>query len=254
MTEKDGWNSLFIENHDNPRSVSRYVSDKPSDRVRGAKLLALMQTTLSGTLYVFQGEELGMTNFPLSWEPSEYLDIESQNYWTKMNRMYPNNEDGMLDYARKILQMKARDHSRTPVHWTAGPNAGFCKDGVRPWMRINDNYTEINAETQLEDKNSVLAFWRNQLQLRKEFKNVFVYGNFELVGADYEVIFAYRRWSESDAWLVVLNFSGAAVYWEIPHDVRVKEWVTSSGGDLNAKPLSGGLELEAWEGLLGRLT
>lgn len=133
MRRRGGWNSIFVENHDNPRSVSILTDDSKQYRELGAKLLALMETTLSGTLYVYQGEEIAMANVPLSWGPEEYKDIESQNYWKKMNKHYPGNEE-KLQEARIILQRKARDHARTPVQWTSGANAGFCKEGVTPWM------------------------------------------------------------------------------------------------------------------------
>lgn len=92
-----------------------------------------METTLSGTLYVYQGEEIAMANVPLSWEPEEYKDIETQNYWKKVNDLYPGDEE-KLRQARHIMQRKARDHARTPVQWSSGANAGFCKEGVTPWM------------------------------------------------------------------------------------------------------------------------
>lgn len=131
-------NCSRIRNHtkassDNPRSVSILADDSKQYRELGAKLLALMETTLSGTLYVYQGEEIAMANVPLSWEPEEYKDIESQNYWKKMNEHYPGNEE-KLQEARFILQRKARDHARTPVQWTSGANAGFCEGDVTPWM------------------------------------------------------------------------------------------------------------------------
>lgn len=118
---------------DNPRSVSILTDDSQQYRELGAKLLALMETTLSGTLYVYQGEEIAMANAPLSWGPEEYKDIESQNYWKKMNQMYPGDEEKLRE-ARLILQRKARDHARTPVQWSSSANAGFCKEGVTPWM------------------------------------------------------------------------------------------------------------------------
>lgn len=115
MLEHDGWNSLFLENHDSPRSVTRYTDDSDTWREKGAKLLALMQATLAGTLYVYQGEEIGMRNVPASWDPSvEYRDIESINFWNKTKRLFGDDPEA-LKYARHILHRKARDHSRTPM-------------------------------------------------------------------------------------------------------------------------------------------
>ncbi|KAI5203661.1 glycoside hydrolase [Aureobasidium subglaciale] len=255
MIDKDGWNSLFIENHDNPRSVSRYCNDSDEFRELSAKLLCLMMTTLGGTLYVYQGQELGMRNVPIEWSPEEYKDVESINYWKKMNNMHPDNKE-KLDFARKVLQRKARDHSRTPVQWSAEPNAGFCKEDVTPWMRVNDDYKEINAEAQRKqddpDKLSVLQFWKRGLANRKEHKDVFVYGDFQVLDEEDKKVFAYKRASESEAFVLALNFTKDEVKWEIPEAAKVKNWVA---GNYTAgkpdKPTSGTITLRPFEGVLG---
>jgi oligo-1,6-glucosidase len=142
MIEYDGWNSVFIENHDNPRSVSRCADDSDQLRDKGAKLLALMQTTLSSTLFVYQGEEIGIRNAPREWDiETEYKDIETINYWKKCKALYGDDEE-RLAHGR----MKARDHARTPMQWNSGPNAGFCTENVKPWMRVMDDYHTVNAE------------------------------------------------------------------------------------------------------------
>jgi glycosidase len=128
--------------------VTRFTDDSPRYRDLGAKLLALMQTTLGGTLYLYQGEEVGMKNFPLSWDPSEYKDIETVNYWKKMQDLSGGDESKMVE-AKRIIQRKARDHARTPVQWSDGPNAGFCPENVTPWMRVNDDYKEVNVAAQV---------------------------------------------------------------------------------------------------------
>ncbi|KAI5274723.1 glycoside hydrolase [Aureobasidium subglaciale] len=255
MIDKDGWNSLFVENHDNPRSVSRYCNDSDEFRELSAKLLCLMMTTLGGTLYVYQGQELGMRNVPVEWSPEEYKDVESINYWKKMNHMHPDNEE-KLEFARKVLQRKARDHSRTPVQWSAEPNAGFCKEDVTPWMRVNDDYKEINAEAQRKqddpDKLSVLQFWQRGLANRKEHKDVFVYGDFQVLDEEDKKVFAYKRASESDAFVLALNFTKDEVKWQIPEAAKVKNWVA---GNYTAgkpeKPTSGTITLRPFEGVLG---
>ena len=145
MAERDGWNSVFVENHDNPRSLSRYCDDSDKWREKGAKLLALMQTTLGGTVFVYQGEEIGIRNMPKSWDVSEYKDILSINFWK--NSLDLHKDDGeSLQKARGVLDKKARDHARTPMHWNASPHAGFCEKGVKPWMRVMDDYTTVNVE------------------------------------------------------------------------------------------------------------
>ena len=139
MIEWEGWNSIFIENHDNPRSVSRFCDDSDEWREKSAKLLALMQTTLSGTIFIYQGEEIGMRNMPKDWDIAEYKDIESINYWKKSLELHGNNTEA-LKKARGVLDTKARDHARTPMQWDASPHAGFCSKNIKPWMRVMDEF------------------------------------------------------------------------------------------------------------------
>lgn len=256
MAERGGWNSLFIENHDNPRSVSRYVSDSDADRNVGAKLLSLMMTTLGGTLYVYQGQELGVRNFPLDWDVNEYKDVESINYWKKMVSMYPEDKE-KLALAKRILQKKARDHSRTPMPWTPEkPNAGFSEKEPTPWMRVNDDFETYNAQTQAEEKDgeelSVLQFWRRGLKNRKEHKASFVYGDFEVLGLenDDNPIFAYKRTGGGETWVVILNFSAEERKFQLD-GVKVQNWVTGTFDGKPEKALSGEILLRPWEGLLG---
>ena len=258
MIEHDGWNTVFIENHDNPRSVSRYTDDSDEFRDKGAKLLALMQTTLSGTLFVYQGEEIGMRNASFDWDiETEYKDIETINYWKKCKALYGDNE-GRLAHGRKVIQMKARDHARTPIQWNSGPNAGFCKEKVKPWMRVMDDYQTINAESQMkaddEDQLSVWQFWQRGLLDRKEHKEVFVYGDYQEISPVDPNIFAYGRTSESgERWLVILNFSEKKIEYKLPESIAVEFWACSTYTKRKAqKPLEGSIALEPWEGVLGK--
>lgn len=257
MVERDGWNSVFCENHDNPRSVSRYTDDSDEYRTYGATLLALMQTTLNGTLYIYQGEELGMRNFPKSWDPlKDYKDIEAINFWKKSLDLYGDSPKELAKQ-RKVLERKARDHARTPMQWNAGTNAGFTDEGVKPWMRVNDDYQEVNAENQLSKESeelSVWKFWQRGLANRKMHKDVFIYGDFETVGPESEEVFAYvRTGTESGKWLIVLNFSGKEVDWPLPVGVKVEGWM--AGNYTKGKPdkaLEMSIALRPWEGLLGK--
>jgi oligo-1,6-glucosidase len=257
MIENDGWNSIFIENHDNPRSVTRYTDDSGEWRAAGAKLLALMQTTLGGTLFVFQGEEIGMRNAPTSWPIEEFKDIESINYWKKCLDIYSEDPD-QLAYGRKIIDMKARDHSRTPMQWSAKENAGFCDPNVKPWMRIIDDYKTINVEAQMKaedpDNLSVWQFWQRCLYNRKEHADVFVYGDFEELDPQDPKIYAYLRTSEKgEKWLVVLNFSGEEIRWTIPPGIEVHSWPYSNYTKHHVeKPKKSTIPLRPWEGILGR--
>ncbi|OTA60040.1 glycoside hydrolase family 13 protein [Hypoxylon sp. EC38] len=257
MIENDGWNAVFIENHDNPRSVSRYTDDSDEWREKGAKLLALMQTTLGGTLFVYQGEEIGMRNAPTTWDISEFKDIETINFWKKSEKLYANDKE-KLAYARKIIDMKARDHARTPMQWTPEENAGFCDPGTKPWMRVMDDYQTVNVEAQMKADNpneySVWQFWREALKQRKEHADVFVYGDFQELSPEHPEVFAYIRKSvKGERWLVVLNFSKKELEWTIPQDLEIESWALGSylkGAPEKPKQMSA--PLKPWEGVLGK--
>lgn len=257
MSERDGWNSVFIENHDNPRSISRYADDSDQYRHVSAKLLALMQTTLSGTLFVYQGEEIGLRNIPPSWGIEEFKDIETINYWNKCKEIYAGNEE-LLRHSRTVIDMKARDHSRTPMHWDASENAGFCDAGVKPWMRVMDDYKTINAAAQVEANDgrhlSVWQFWQRALRDRKEHAGAYVYGVFEDLSLRHPQVYAYTKTSaQGEKWLVVLNFSGREVEWHMPEGLQVADWTRGnySEGEVG-KPKNDMVPLRPWEGVLGK--
>jgi oligo-1,6-glucosidase len=172
-----------------------------------------------------------------------------------MRDLYPNDED-KLAFARKVLQKKARDHSRTPVQWSAAPNAGFCAPETKPWMRVNDDYATWNATAQREfsspDQLSVLQFWKRGLENRKKHKDCFVYGDFELLKSTYEDVFAYRRQGGGEAFVTVLNFSGKEIKWEVPEHANVENWVAGNyTKDSPDQDVHGTVVLRPWEGLLG---
>ncbi|EXJ68282.1 uncharacterized protein A1O5_08897 [Cladophialophora psammophila CBS 110553] len=271
MIEKNGWNTVFIENHDNPRSVTRYTDDSDAMRDKGAKLLALLQTTLGGTLFVYQGQEIGMRNAPTDWDiDEEYRDIETINYWKKCQQMYKDNPE-RLEQARKIIHLKARDHARTPFQWNTSSNAGFCDAGVKPWMRVMVDFKKgINAEDQMkkntesdedsgiDDELSTWQFWQRGIYSRKNHANVFVYGDYREISPDDPNVLAYVRSSATataggrERWLVVLNFSGKDVEWTLPDIVQVVTWATGTYDTRHQpqKPLEGTIPLRPWEGLL----
>jgi oligo-1,6-glucosidase len=205
----DAWTTVFNENHDNGRSVSRYANDAPEWRERSAKMLALWLVAQSGTLFLYQGQEISMINAPKDWDMSEYKDVESKNYWAEAIRLA---EDG-TDPTRKErikhgLQLMARDHARLPFQWDGSANAGFSAG--EPWMRVHDAYTAINVEKQEGDEGSVLAFYKKVLRLRKEHRDVFVYGRFELRDVEDESTFVYVKRYEGKMALVALNFTTEA--------------------------------------------
>ena len=214
-----GWNSLFWDNHDLPRIVSRWGNDKEY-RVESAKMLATILHGMEGTPYVYQGEELGMTNVRFE-SIEQYQDIEIRNmYRERLEKGYA--EKDIMD----SIYAKGRDNARTPMQWDDTENAGFTTG--TPWLGVNPNYTEINARSQLHDENSVFHYYKKLIQLRKE-NSIFVEGDFTLLLPEDENIFAYVREYEGRKLLVAANFTDKEV--ECP---LLKEWgvpVSEDGAD-----------------------
>ena len=195
-----GWNSLFWDNHDLPRIVSRWGNDKEY-RVESAKMLAVLLHGMQGTPYVFQGEELDMTNVKYSIE--DYRDIETLNmYRERKDKGY--REKDIMD----SIYAKSRDNARTPMQWDGSENAGFTEG--TPWIKVNPNYKEINAQSQIEDPNSIFSCYKTLIQFRKKY-DVLVDGKFELLLPDDEKFFAYTRETEREKMYIICNFSEETV-------------------------------------------
>lgn len=200
-----GWNSLFMNNHDLPRVVSRW-GDDGKYRVESAKMLATMLYGLEGTPYIYQGEELGMTNIRLPIEA--YDDIEIKNLYAERMAKGYREEDVMASiYAR------GRDNARTPMQWSAEAYAGFSS--VEPWLPVNPNYREINAQAALADPSSVFYYYQTLIALRKRYP-VFQNGAFTLLEPESEQLFVYTRTTETEELLVVCNFTGESVPYRQP--------------------------------------
>ena len=199
------WNSLFMNNHDLPRVVSRWGNDGIY-RVKSAKMLATMLHGMEGTPYIYQGEELGMTNIKLPI--GEYRDLEILNMYKERMAKGCREEDVMASiYAR------GRDNARTPMQWTDSENAGFTTG--TPWMPLNPNYHEINAEQALADPDSVFHYYRRLIHLRKTTP-VIRHGDFTLLDADNEKVFSYVRRDDEHELLVVCNFTGETLAYPVP--------------------------------------
>ena len=204
-----GWNSLFVNNHDLPRIVSRWGDDTVY-RVPSAKMLATMLHGMQGTPYIYQGEELGMTNIKLPLE--EYVDVEIHNLFRDRTA-----EGYSPEAVMESIWKRGRDNARTPMQWTAGENAGFTTG--KPWLKVNPNHTEINAEAALADPDSIFYYYQKLIELRKSLP-VFREGSFELLCPEDEKVFAYTRDMENAHLLVVCNFTSKAVPFEIPEAFR----------------------------------
>lgn len=208
MPKFNGWNAVYLDNHDSGRSLTRYGSDLPQHRLAAAKMLATYMATLSGTLFLLQGQEIGMANVPEEWGIEEYIDVEGQNFHQSILKERGEGAD-MSDIMRE-MRLKARDNGRLPMQWNSERHSGFT-EGSKPWMRVNDDYKDWNVEKQNGDKQSVLAYWREVLALRQKEKNVFIYGRYEMLDVERsgEHIFAYTMTSFDGAKsaLILLNFS-----------------------------------------------
>jgi oligo-1,6-glucosidase len=238
LAEK-GWNSLYWNNHDQPRAVSRFGSDEPAHRVLSAKLLGTILHLHRGTPYVYQGEELGMTNVPFA-SIEEFRDIESVNHYRQAVESGMG-EERMLAALRHV----SRDNARTPMHWDGTEHAGFSTG--TPWLPVNPNHHEINAAVQVDDPESVFNHYRRLVALRHEVPAV-VHGAFRMLLPNDEQVYAFTRALDDVELLVVGNFSSAEASAELSD---AEEWggaelLISNYPDI-APATSGGLTLRPWE-------
>lgn len=200
-----GFNSLFFNNHDLPRIISRW-GDEGEYRVLSAKALATMLHGMEGTPYIYQGEELGMTNIRLPIE--NYVDVETRNLYADRTARGYSPEAVMASIYRR-----SRDNARTPMQWTAGKNAGFSQ--ATPWLPVNENHVDINAEAALADPDSIFYHYQKLIALRKE-SPVLQEGAFELLLPAHPCIFAYKRTLKDQTLLVVCNLSAESVAFHAP--------------------------------------
>ena len=230
------WNSLFLGNHDQPRSVSRFGNDNPVYRETSAKMLATCIHMMQGTPYVYQGEELGMTNIYFD-KLEDYRDIESINYFKEFT------ESGLMtpEHMMKCLMLRSRDNARTPMQWDDSKQAGFTEG--EPWIKVNPNYKKINAAQQLEDPDSVFHYYQKLIRLRKE-KDIIVYGEFEPLYREDEQIFAYTRKQDQEKLLTVCNFSDKNAEVEVPEEFKGAECLITN---LGRKEFGGKIVLNPYE-------
>ncbi|KAK1832352.1 alpha-glucosidase, partial [Podospora conica] len=246
----DGWTTAFCENHDQGRSVSRFASDAPEYRVLSAKMLAIMMTALTGTLFLYQGQEIGMINVPRTWPISEFRDIESVNFYKSIAAQTGNDRE-KLAYVMHSLQILGRDNARLPMQWDGSKYAGFtdCERGA--WMRVHDEFEEINVARQVGDPESTWSFWRDMIRLRKEEKDVLIHGTFEGFDMDGEETFVFAKRGGGKMVVVVLNFTGEEQSVELP--IEGLELRVGNYGDVDEveKLAEGRVRvLRPWEGRL----
>ncbi len=198
MEKAGGWNAVFWCNHDQPRAVSRFGDDRKYWK-ESAKTLAIVAHMFRGTPYVYQGEELGMTN-PRYSDISQYRDVESINYYKILQERGASKEEALA-----VLGERSRDNGRTPMQWKAGPNAGFT-DG-EPWIGIPENHSYINVEEENKDEDSILSCYKKLIRLRKEHR-VIAEGDIGFIYRDHPQVLAYRRRTEEEELIVLANMTG----------------------------------------------
>lgn len=206
----EGWNSLFWNNHDLPRVVSKY-GDEGELRVQSAQMLATALHLLKGTPYIYQGEEIGMTNVKFT-DITDYRDIEALNFYKVRTESGISHDDMM-----HAIHQNGRDNARTPMQWDNSDHAGFTSG--EPWIKVNPNYGAINAATDMASEQSIFRHYQTLIALRKEL-NVIVYGDFVPVLEEHDKVFAYLRRDKQQTLLVVNNFSRDTVIVEWPEELR----------------------------------
>ncbi|KAI5270985.1 alpha-glucosidase [Aureobasidium subglaciale] len=245
----DGWTTSFIENHDQARSISRFGNDSPQWRSRSGKMLAMLFASLSGTLFVYQGQEIGMINIPQDWPIEEYKDVDTINYYAEVGRRNPN-DPGAQASAKAALQNLARDHARTPMQWSSEVNTGFTGDSAKPWMKANTSAQEgINVADESKDSSSVLNFWKRMLKLRKTYSDCLIHGGYKLVDGDNPTVFSFTK-SSTDGHskaLVICNFSGKESELPSIEDLDAAELIFDNVSETQAGARS---TLQPWEGRL----
>ncbi|MEQ8198876.1 MAG: alpha-amylase family glycosyl hydrolase, partial [Clostridiaceae bacterium] len=209
----NGWNSLYWNNHDQPRIVSRFGDDK-NYPVESAKMLGTLLHMMQGTPYIYQGEEIGMTNVRFN-SIEKYKDIETLNMYRENIK---ENQENIHELMESIYA-KSRDNARTPMQWDDSENAGFSKG--KSWIDVNLNYPDINVEKALKDQDSVFYYYKKLIELRKKHE-IIVYGSYELILKDHESIFAYTRNLEDKKLLVICNFTGMPAGFDLPDNIVYK--------------------------------
>lgn len=208
------WNANYLENHDQPRIVSRYGNDKEY-RVESAKMLATMYIFQSGTPFIYQGQEIGMTNIRLP-KIDMYKDVQTKDTYKLFRKLGFSDKQTM-----KTVMYASRDNARTPVQWTAGKNAGFTS-GEKPWFYINPNYKTVNVESADKDENSILNYYRKLLKLRKE-NPIIIYGDFKLLYRNSKKLFVYERRYEGQKLLVINSFSEKTEKFVVPDSFNIEK-------------------------------
>lgn len=240
---QSGWNSIFLGNHDFPRIVSRFGNDKDYWE-ESSKLLALMLLTLRGTPYIYQGDEIGMTNVEFE-SIHEYRDIETLNIWKETEA-----KNGDLSGMLKAIHTQGRDNARTPVQWSDETQAGFTSG--EPWIKVNPNHRDINVKAQERNPRSILHFYRKMITIRHTYP-VLTYGHYKPILEDDPSIFAYYRQDEEYTLLVALNFSSEKESFELVQETSCEFIRIVSNYRQSEQVENGRISLQPWEGAMYKI-
>ena len=238
MAEHNAWNAVFWCNHDQPRVVSRF-GDEGIYWKQSAKMLATIIHCFRGTPYVYQGEELGMTNAGFT-DISQYQDVESINHFRILQEKGLTKSD-----AYRILQIHSRDNSRTPMQWEKKENGGFTTG--TPWIEVNKNYETINAKVEQEDKDSIFCYYQKLIELRKQY-DVIAYGDFEEVAREHKDVIAYKRHYENETLFVISNFYGKETTLRLSENMNEYEKLLGNYEGINQT--EEGLKLRPYETMI----
>ena len=212
--ENRGWNSLYLGNHDQPRLVSRFGNDQRY-RVESAKMLATLLHLQQGTPYIYQGDEIGMTNVAFD-SIDDYRDVETLNVYRELV-----NDRGLTpEAALQLIHARGRDNARTPMQWDAGAQAGFTTG--TPWIKVNPTYTTINVQLARADQNSIFHYYRRLIQLRRD-NPIVTYGTYDLILDDDPAIYAFTRTLDNDHLLVMLNFTANTPQFVLPAHIPASD-------------------------------
>ncbi len=255
---EDGWNSIYLSNHDQPRLVSRFGNDGEY-REESAKLLATLIFTLRGTPYIFQGAEIGMTNYPFD-SLDEFRDVETIN---PVRNALDSGEIESFEQVKHGLRQNSRDNARTPMQWSDAPQAGFT-DG-EPWLGVNPNHDEINVEAARDDPESIWHYYRDLIDLRKnsDVSDVMVYGRYDVLINEHEEVWSYIRTLGDERLLVTLNLAEWEGHTWIPaeevdfdpHEMEAELLLSNYGADETATDVeAAAFDLRPWEARIYRLT
>ena len=210
MAENNAWNAVFWCNHDQPRPVSRF-GDEGRYWKESAKMLGTIVHGLRGTPYIYQGEEIGMTNTDFT-KMEQFRDVESLNHYDILQQKGLSKEDAL-----RIIQIHSRDNGRTPMQWNEESHSGFTT--AKPWIGVNGNYTKVNAESQLQDETSIFNYYKKLVALRKEY-DVIAFGDIKPLDAKHPSVFAYERTYGDESLLVVCNFYKKEIEWNSGRDLE----------------------------------